>query len=147
MRWWDIEHVHSIEQQAFPRTAWTVEMFWSELAGVPDTRTYFVAEDESEVVGYAGLMAVGPDADVQTLAVSPGSQGSGLGQRLLTELVAEATRRRCTRMFLEVEAANDVARRLYKRNAFTVTARRSDYYAPGLDAVVMRRNLTSGATL
>jgi len=141
MRWWDIEGVHAIETVAFPRTAWTLEMFWSELSGVPETRWYVVAEDEEEIVGYAGLMTVGADADVQTLAVARAAQGTGLGQRLLDELLDEAARRGCTRIFLEVAANNDVAQRLYQRNGFEVAARRSDYYAPGLDAVMMRRSL------
>ena len=141
MRWWDIAGVHAIETNAFPRTAWTVEMFWSELAGVPETRWYLVAEDGDEIIGYAGLMAVGPDADIQTLAVAPAARHSGVGQRLLDELIDEAARRGCTRIFLEVAADNEAAQRLYQRNGFEVTARRSDYYAPGLDAVMMRRSL------
>ncbi len=146
MRWWDIEGVHAIETVAFPRTAWTVEMFWSELAGVPETRWYAVAQDGDEIVGYTGLMAVGPDADVQTLAVAPAARHSGLGQRLLDELLDEAARRGCSRIFLEVAADNEAAQRLYQRSGFEVTARRGDYYAPGLDAVMMRRSLIQPVT-
>jgi ribosomal-protein-alanine N-acetyltransferase len=141
MRWWDIPGVHAIDTNAFPRTAWTVEMFWSELAGVPETRWYVIAENEDGIVGYAGLMAVGPDADVQTLAVAPSARHSGLGRRLLEELIDEAARRGSTRIFLEVAADNEAAQRLYLHNGFEVTARRRDYYAPGLDAVMMRRSL------
>lgn len=139
MRWWDIEWVHAIEELAFPQTAWSVEMFWSELAGVPETRCYFVAEGNEEVVGYAGLMTVGSDADIQTIAVSPAARRLGLGQRLLVELLSEAERRGCTRAFLEVAADNQGAQELYERNGFEIAARRRDYYAPGLDAVLMVR--------
>ena len=121
MRWWDIAGVHAVETNAFPRTAWTVEMFWSELAGVPETRWYVVAEDEDGIVGYVGLMAAGPDADIQTLAVATAARHTGLGQRLLDELIDEAARRECTRVFLEVAADNDAAQRLYQRNGFEVT--------------------------
>ena len=147
MRWWDIEGVHAIEVAAFPHTAWTVEMFWSELAGVPESRWYVVAEDRDEIIGYSGLMAVGADADVQTLAIAPVAQGRGLGQRLLEALIDEASVRGCTRVFLEVAADNETAQRLYQRNDFQVTARRRDYYAPGLDAVMMRRRLAQSVTL
>ena len=141
MRWRDIEPVHDIESISFPNTTWTVEMFWSELAGAPETRWYVVAEQGERIVGYAGLMTVGADADVQTLSVASDVRRSGLGNRLLAELMAEASRRGCTRIFLEVRADNDSARRLYERNGFEVIARRPDYYAPGLDAVMMRRSI------
>jgi ribosomal-protein-alanine N-acetyltransferase len=141
MRWQDIDQVHAIEEVAFPRTTWTVEMFWAELAGVPETRWYAVAEQDGAIVGYAGLMTVRPDADVQTIAVTPTVGRSGVGQRLLNELMDEARRRGCTRIFLEVRADNIAAQLLYERNQFEVTARRSDYYAPGLDAIMMQRSL------
>jgi ribosomal-protein-alanine N-acetyltransferase len=145
MRWQDIDAVVEIERLAFPATAWTAEMFWSELAEVPQTRTYFVATDAARVVGYAGLMTVGADADVQTIAVAASAQGAGVGHRLLDELVDEAVRRGCTRMFLEVAADNSVAQHLYERSGFEVTARRRGYYGPGADAVVMSRTLRQTA--
>ena len=75
MRWWDIEQAHVVETRSFPQTPWSQETFWSELAGVPSSRHYVVAESAGQVVGYAGLMVVGREADIQTLAVAaaPGS--------------------------------------------------------------------------
>ncbi|MCZ3387323.1 MAG: hypothetical protein LH630_10260 [Actinomycetia bacterium] len=68
MRWWDVGQVHDVEVRAFPESAWSAETFWSELAGVPATRHYVVAETNGQIVGYSGLMAVGAHADDQTLA-------------------------------------------------------------------------------
>ena len=36
---------------------WSAEHFESELAGVPQTRWYVVAEVDGDLAGYAGLMA------------------------------------------------------------------------------------------
>ena len=44
----------AMETSLFP-DAWSVETFWSELAGVPETRHYVVAEVEGALVGYGGL--------------------------------------------------------------------------------------------
>ena len=67
MRWTDIEDAIALEHELFPHDAWTREQFWSELAGVPATRWYVVAVDESGLLGYAGIYALpGADADVQT---------------------------------------------------------------------------------
>ena len=133
MRWWDIATVHAIEELAFPNTAWSVETFWAELAGVPATRHYLVAERGTRVVGYAGLMAVGSDARRQ-----------GVGTMLLDALLDEASRRGCSRVTLEVAASGEDARRLYVGRGFESIARRTGYYGPGADAVVMRLRLDSG---
>ena len=44
MRWWDIPGVILLEHAAFPEDAWSVGMFWSELAEAT-TRYYLVAEE------------------------------------------------------------------------------------------------------
>jgi [ribosomal protein S18]-alanine N-acetyltransferase len=138
MRWPDIPAVHRIERASFPDTAWSAESFWGELAGVPASRWYLVAEVGGTVAGYGGLMAVGAEGDVQTLAVEESQRRFGIGGVLLDALVGEAMRRRCTSVLLEVAADNAAAQALYAGRGFEQVARRSGYYGPGRDAVVMR---------
>ena len=145
MRWWDIERVHLLETELFP-DPWSVETFWSELAHVPESRHYLVAEREGELVGYAGLVVSGHQADVQTLATAPAEQGKGLGRRLLDALVAEARRREAGEVLLEVRADNVAAQALYARAGFERIAVRRGYYRPGgTDALVLRLQLRGGA--
>jgi ribosomal-protein-alanine N-acetyltransferase len=141
MRWWDVEPALALERVLFPDDAWSAETFWSELAGVPSTRHYLVAVDGDEVVGYAGLFAAyHHQADVQTVAVVPGRQGQGIGDRLLGALLEEAARRSCTEILLEVRADNAAAQRLYARHGFERIGLRRGYYQPGrVDALVLRR--------
>jgi ribosomal-protein-alanine N-acetyltransferase len=141
MRWWDIDAAAAIEQELFP-DAWTVETFWAELAGVPETRHYLVAEDGGTVVGYAGIFATRHQADVQTVAVAPGRQGSGLGGLLLQALVDEARRRGCSEVLLEVRVDNGPALGLYERFGFERISVRRGYYQPGgVDGLVLRLRL------
>lgn len=146
MRWWDVEAVHRIEVDLFP-DPWSVEAFWSELAHVPETRHYLVADRDAAgrtgaVVGYAGLVVTGHQADVQTLAVARDHQGQGLGARLLDALLAEARRRGVGEVLLEVRAENVAAQALYARAGFERIAVRRGYYQPGgTDALVLRRRL------
>jgi len=141
MRWWDVEVVHALETELFP-DPWSVETFWSELAHVPETRHYLVAERAGSLVGYAGLVAVGRQADVQTLAVDRAAQGHGLGRRLLDALVAEARRRDIGDVLLEVRAENEAAQALYARAGFERISIRRGYYRPGgTDAHVLRLRL------
>ena len=144
-RWWDVEAAHALEAGLFP-DAWSVETFWSELAHVPETRYYLVAEDDGVLVGYAGLAVVGNQADVQTIAVAASAQGQGLGSQLLDALLAESRRREATEVLLEVRADNEAAQALYRRAGFERIGIRRGYYQPGAtDALVLRLKLRGPA--
>ncbi|GAA4904733.1 ribosomal protein S18-alanine N-acetyltransferase [Streptomyces coeruleoprunus] len=144
MRWWDIAPVLDLERALFPEDAWSEGMFWSELAharGPGATRRYVVAEDPADgrLVGYAGLAAAGGLGDVQTIAVARDQWGTGLGARLLTELLRYATHFECQEVLLEVRVDNTRAQRLYERFGFEPIGFRRGYYQPGnVDALVMR---------
>jgi [ribosomal protein S18]-alanine N-acetyltransferase len=147
MHWTDIPAVHALEVELFDVDPWTIETFWSELALVPSTRCYIVAVDDDEVVGYAGVFTSGDDADVQTVAVARRAQGRGLGRLLLHSLVRTAMERGARQLFLEVRSDNVAALALYEDDGFERTGLRRDYYAPGVDAVVMRRRLSARPTV
>ncbi|MEU2394728.1 ribosomal protein S18-alanine N-acetyltransferase [Streptomyces sp. NPDC007369] len=155
MRWWDIEPVLELEQELFPEDAWSAGMFWSELAharGPHATRHYVVAETVAEtvsgsgsdagagrIVGYAGLAAAGDLADVQTIAAARDQWGTGLGARLLTDLLRAATAFEAAEVLLEVRVDNTRAQKLYERFGFEPIGFRRAYYQPGnVDALVMR---------
>lgn len=145
MRWWDIAPVLALEHDLFPDDAWSAGMFWSELAharGPRATRRYVVAETpgpDGRIVGYAGLAAAGDLADVQTIAAARDQWGTGLGARLLTELLRAATAFECAEVLLEVRVDNTRAQKLYERFGFEPIGFRRGYYQPGnVDALVMR---------
>ena len=138
MRWFDIPAVAAIEERAYASDPWTEAMFWSELAGVPQTRCYLVAVSRTHVVGYAGLLIVGGTADVQTVAVSTAARSQGIGRLLLRELLAAALERGCHEVMLEVRSDNGPAIALYRGEGFEQLAKRSRYYSDGADALVMR---------
>jgi [ribosomal protein S18]-alanine N-acetyltransferase len=147
MRWWDIPAALAIERALFP-DPWSEGTFWSELAGVPETRHYVIAESGGELVGYGGLFATRHTADVQTLAVAAHQQGGGLGALLLTALLDEAHRRGADEVLLEVRDDNAAATRLYTRFGFERIGVRRGYYQPGrIDAIVMRLRPGGGAAL
>ena len=136
-RWWDVEAARAVETELFP-DAWSVETFWSELAHVPETRHYLVADDDGAVVGYAGLMTVGRQADVQTVAVASDQQGHGYGATLLRAILDEAIARGCTEVLLEVRVDNEPAMHLYEKAGFERISVRRGYYPGGVDGLVMR---------
>ncbi|MFE4367285.1 GNAT family N-acetyltransferase [Streptomyces sp. NPDC056835] len=165
MRWWDIEPVLALERELFPEDAWSPGMFWSELAharGPRATRRYVAAETTEgggegaggsgggggnaggsrRIVGYAGLAAAGGLGDVQTIAAAGDHWGTGLGSRLLTDLLQHATAFECEEVLLEVRVDNLRAQRLYERFGFEPIGFRRGYYQPGnIDALVMRHHV------
>lgn len=135
----------AIEELLFAADAWTRAQVDDELAR--QNRWYAVADSDGAVMGYAGLYLSPPDADIQTVAVAPESQGRGLGSRLLAAAVDAAWAAGCTRIFLEVRADNDAALALYGSAGFRRLGRRSRYYRDGTDAVTMRLRRTELAEL
>lgn len=142
LRWWQIAECARLERALFPDTPWSESTLWSELARVPESRFYVAALSDGDVVGYAGLAALPPDADVQTIAVAPTVRGTGLGSALLDALMSEAARRECRTVMLEVAADNEPALGLYHSRGFEKLSMRRDYYGSGLDALVMRARVS-----
>lgn len=133
----DLDAIWEIESSVFASDAWSRSMLRDELTA--DHRHYLVLDAGSTVHGYAGLLVVGTEADIQTIAVSPDARGSGEGRRLMVALLAEADRRGVTEVFLEVRADNPVAQKLYTSLGFAEVGVRPRYYQPdGVDAIVMR---------
>jgi ribosomal-protein-alanine N-acetyltransferase len=141
MRWWDLDEVQALEGALFAEAPWTPGQFWSELARVPESRWYVVARRDARVVGYAGLFAVVPEADVQTVAVAVEEQGRGTGRALLGALIARANALGAGVLHLEVRADNAAAIGLYVAMGFVADGRRRDYYGRGRDALLMSLRL------
>ena len=149
----DLPAVLRLEHDLFGDEAWSETMLASELDGAASGRYYLVAEDAGEagaaarergpLVGYAGLLSPGGgQADVLTMAVAQDRWGQRIGALLLDALIAEAARRGCTEVFLEVRVDNDRAQRLYRSRGFTEIGLRRGYYQPsGTDALVMQLSL------
>ena len=100
MRWWHVAAVQGLESELFPSDPWSAEQFWSELA--QPTRRYLVALDGDDVLGYAGMFVLPPDADVQTVGVAPSAQGRGVARALLSRLFEGVDTDGVTHTMLEV---------------------------------------------
>ena len=55
---------------------------------------------------------------ITSMATVPGARRRGLGRAIVSSLLAWGHAQGCTRAFLQVEAGNDPARRLYERFGF-----------------------------
>lgn len=135
----DVTRLEELEVLLFPcDSPWSAAAFAEELGS---QWTYYVgAEQNGVLIGYAGLGYGFGEAEVHTIGVDPQLQGEGVGELLLTEILAEADRRRST-VFLEVRVGNGPAIGLYKKHGFVQLGVRKNYYQPsGADALTMRRD-------
>ena len=103
---------------------------------------------DGTLLGYGGLLAVGREGDIQTIALDPATRGAGQGRRLMNALLDAAAAQGVHEVFLEVRADNPVARGLYESLGFEEIGVRPKYYQPdGVDAVVMRLQMTARVTV
>lgn len=128
----DIHAALSLERAHQP-TPWTEGVFNDELSA--DNRVYLVAED-SEVVGFGGVMLGGDEAHVTNLLVAPEHRGRGVGRRLAQSLIQAAIEEGAKHLTLEVRSGNVAARALYAGLGLVPVGIRPDYYQDD-DALVM----------
>lgn len=137
----DLPALLTVERAAMGADAWSDQALADELAGAPSARWVVVADLDGEPVGYAVLMTAGDTADVLRVAVTEAHRRRGLGRLLVDALAAEAARRGCEAVLLEVAEDNVTARALYAAAGYAEIARRDDYYGRGRGALVLRLGL------
>jgi len=137
----DIPVLASYEKLLFPYSPWNTAQFKEEFAGIPTTRFMSVAESNNTIIGYCGvfLPAPGVEADILTVAVLPEYRRQGIAQEFMRQIEAWARDRGARAMMLEVEQTNDSAIALYTKLGYMKISVRMDYYGPGQDAFVMRK--------
>ncbi len=129
----DLERVVEIEAVSFAEP-WPRHLFEGELA--QPSRIYRAVERRGSICGFGGLMIVGEDAHIVTLAVVPHERRQGVGSLLMVSLIEAARERGARNLTLEVRRSNDVAQQLYRKFGFEEVGLRRDYYRTE-DAVVM----------
>lgn len=84
---------------------------------------------------------VADEAELLTLAVAPEHRRQGIAASLLREF--SLTLRQCGahEAFLEVASDNAPAIAVYASDGWIQVGSRHGYYAPGIDAIVMRRSM------
>lgn len=132
----DIWSIHAIEQQAI--SSWSYDQFIEELSR--EFSVFLAAFHDDAVSGYICAWITGDQAEILSFAVSEQFTRSGIGEKLLKQLAVEAAGRGCGSILLEVRSRNTVAVNFYRKNGFTETGRRKNYY-PDDDALLMEKKI------
>ncbi len=132
----DVDQVVQVEITCFP-TPWSREAFENEVIH-NQFATYFVAEDQGQIVGYIGCWVVIDEANITNIAVLPEYRGQKIGEALLRTAIEFARLKQAIRMSLEVRVSNYVAQNLYEKLGFQRGGVRNNYYTDNNeDAYVM----------
>ena len=122
--WPEAAYVNALNSESMPR------------------RIALVATGPKQVVGFSVASFLPPQAELELIAVSAGSQRQGLGRQLFDGLVNELRGTGVSEIVLEVRASNHAAVAFYRSAGFGQAGLRRAYYAdPIEDAVIMRLHL------
>jgi ribosomal-protein-alanine N-acetyltransferase len=155
----DLDEVRRIERAAYT-DAWSRRVFEQELRngfahylvavehapdaepgrkGLLDRLAGRLLAPGERLAGFAGAWFMVDQLHLVTIAVAPARQGTGLGARLLLEVIELAREAELGSVVLEVRVSNERAQRLYERYGFRPTGRLRDYYKDNHeDALVMQ---------
>ena len=126
----------AIHAAAFlPDEAWSAAIFAGHLS-LPGTFGFV-----HEAGGIVLARAAADEAEILTIAVAPEARRRGVARALLRAAIAAAGARDAATLFLEVSAANSIARALYESEGFGQVGKRRGYYEDGTDALVLAKKL------
>ena len=123
----DINKILKIEEQAFPKTAYSKETFLTYASSLPDT--FIVIETGTDIVGYIIFDRGG---HVHSTAVEPTYRRKGFGKMLFMHALKCAGKR----LWLEVRSKNSAAIEFYKRQGMEIIGKIPNYYRSD-DALIM----------
>ena len=132
----------SLDKELFPYSPWSSSQYKEEFSS--PTRHFVVAVDaDQNIIGYAGVFAPGAaEADILTVGVVPEHRGKGISKALMALITNWAKEQGTTAMMLEVKTDNLEAIGLYESLGYSRLNIRKDYFGAGLDAQVMRLELS-----
>ncbi len=138
----DLAEVQRIESAAY-QDAWPARLFEKELENgfahylvAVEVAAEVAAERRGEaanvgdetIVGFMGVWYMVDQLHLVTIAVDPGHQGRGIGQRLLLECLDLGYEAELNEVVLEVRESNSRARTLYEAFGFRKAGELKDYY-------------------
>lgn len=135
----DAEAAAKLEAAAFAgaaHTSWSAAQFEEEVAA--PGRSWWVAHDAGELVGFAGARLAGSDMEVLDVAVAADHRRKHIATRLLARVAYDAQTLNAQTISLEVDEKNAAARATYESLGFSCVGRRPGYYGADTCALIMQ---------
>jgi ribosomal-protein-alanine N-acetyltransferase len=137
----DVPALLDLERQCVTAAHWHLQDYARIFADGLPPRLALVLEQSGRTIGFIVAATLGPEWEIENVAVAPEHQRRGLGRLLIRELLDLGRQRGAECVFLEVRESNLSARVLYEKCRFVEAGRRKDYYSgPVEDAILYRRD-------
>lgn len=133
------DSVAALEKLVMGSDAWTATLVLDELPR-PD-RTWWYAEADSKLVGYAGGWIVDGDVQILKIGVDLEWRRCGIARKLLAHVAEDARDLGAQSCSLEVRISNEGAQKFYEQAGLSVLGKRPRYYSDGEDALIMAGEL------
>lgn len=98
---------------------------------------YFVAKQENEIVGFAGILLIIDQINIMNIVVKKDKRNLGIGSLLLKEIIRYSKIHNATSITLEVNEKNIPAIKLYEKYGFKQVGLRKKYYNNEDNAILM----------
>lgn len=98
---------------------------------------YFVAKQENEIVGFAGILLIIDQVNIMNIVVKKDKRNFGIGSSLLEEIIRYSKIHNATSITLEVNEKNIPAIKLYEKYGFKQVGLRRKYYNNEDNAILM----------
>ncbi len=132
----DIPAMAAIASRAVESAQWTEDHYQSIFRPGAARRIALVLENQGTVAGFIIARPLGPEWELENIAVAESARRTGLASSLLDELFNIARRENAQSIFLEVRESNLPARNFYEKSGFLESGRRPSYYPnPPEDAI------------
>jgi ribosomal-protein-alanine N-acetyltransferase len=80
-------------------------------------------------------------ADIHTLTIKESHRRLGIASSMLEKLESWAIQRGARALMLEMREGNEAAMSLYQMAGYQLISRRDNYYAKGIHALIMRKEV------
>jgi [ribosomal protein S18]-alanine N-acetyltransferase len=112
---------------------------------MPGTGARLALGDKDKPLGFYLWRQTLDEAELLLIAVRPEVRGTGLGRRLMQDMMGQARLQGVAQLFLEVREGNTSAQALYRSQGFELVGRRARYYrgrdGRAHDALTLRHDL------
>jgi ribosomal-protein-alanine N-acetyltransferase len=134
----DIPFLVALSSRSATAAQWDEAHYRAAFArGNPSERLVLVLEEDSQPQGFLVARPLGPEWELENIAVAAAAGRRGLASRLLREFMDLARNNGAQAIYLEVRESNLPARKLYEKWGFVESGRRPAYYHdPGEAAIV-----------
>tara|TARA_Y100000590_G_scaffold453176_1_gene597756 strand:- start:504 stop:932 length:429 start_codon:yes stop_codon:yes gene_type:complete len=129
----DLLEIHKIETFNFI-TPWTINQFSAYIKDESSINVLY--ENEMKIAGYIFGQIIDNVYHLYKISVVPFLKNQGIATQLLDFLINESKELNLTAIYLEVNASNKFAIKLYSKFGFVNIAVRKNYYQNNEDAIL-----------